>query len=163
MFVSKSFDMNKDDIDDNIKMELKKLYKSCYKYWIELSDEQKDFLMDKIYSSLETRVSSSLDKLNITHTKRFMIGKRFFDIKVKDILIDVNSDLWHANPMIYKENDIIRLPFKNVKAKVIWQRDLSKKLLAESCGYRVYYIWESDIKDLSDDDIMSRLVTNIFL
>lgn len=163
LFISNSIDMNNEDLDENVKIELKELYKSCYKYWSELSDEQKDFLMDKIYTSLETRISNSLDKLNITHTKRFMVGRKFFDIKVKDILIDVNSDFWHANPMLYNEKDIMKFPFKKIKARTIWQRDLNKKLLAESYGYKVFYIWESDIKDLSDDEVMNYLAMNIFL
>ena len=54
------------------------------------------------------------------------------------------------------------LPFKNVKAKYIWNKDNNKKKLAESYGYKVYYIWESDMNDLSDDDIINYLKMNIF-
>jgi len=105
-----------------------------------------------------------LDDLNITYTKRFMVGRKFFDIRIKNVLIDVNSDLWHANPSIYKENDTLKFPFKNVKARTIWQRDLRKKKSAESYGYKIYYIWENDIKDLSDEenrDLMMSVVSDI--
>jgi G:T-mismatch repair DNA endonuclease (very short patch repair protein) len=162
LFVSKILNLKNDEIDEIVKKELKEIYKNCYKYWIDLSDEQKDFLMDKIYSSIESKITNCLDKLNITYTKRFMVGRRYFDIKIKNILIDVNSDLWHANPMIYKENETLKFPFKNVKAKTLWQRDLNKKILAESYGYKVFYIWESDIKDLEDEQIIEYLTVNIF-
>ena len=161
IFISNTINLKDQNIDEHIKKELKASYKVCYNYWLNLTDEQKDYLLDKIYSSLESRVTGCLDKLNFTYVKRFMIGRKFFDIKIKDKLIDVNSDLWHANPNIYKGNDTLKFPFKSVKAKVIWERDKSKKELAESDGYEVYYIWESDIKDMSDDDLINYLVINI--
>lgn len=142
-------------MDENIKKDLQYLYKICYDYWLNLSDEQKDFLMDKIYSSIESKVTNCLDKLNMTYTRRFMIGRKYFDIKINNMLIDVNGDLWHANPKIYKENDKLKFPFKKVKAKNIWKKDKSKKELAESYGYKVIYIWESDIKDLNDDEMIN--------
>jgi G:T-mismatch repair DNA endonuclease (very short patch repair protein) len=162
LFISKTLNLKNDEIDESVQKELKKLYVSCYKYWLNLSDEQKDFLLDKIYSSIESKITNCLDKLNITYTKRFMVGRKFFDIKIKNILIDVNSDLWHANPLIYKENDSLKFPFKNVKAKTLWQRDLNKKKLAESIGYKVFYIWENDIKDMEDEQIIKYLTENIF-
>jgi len=162
MFVSNTLNLN-DVIDDSVKKDLKDLYKSCYNYWLDLSDEQKDYLLDKIYSSIESKVSNCLDKLNITYTKRFMVGRKFFDIKINNILIDVNSDLWHANPSIYKEDDKLKFPFKKVKAKTIWEKDRSKRELAESYGYDVYYIWEKDIKDLNDDELINYITKNIFL
>jgi hypothetical protein len=155
LFVSKTLNLKNDEIDEGVKKELKSLYNSCYRYWLNLSDEQKDFLLDKIYSSIESKVTNCLDKLNITYTKRFMVGRKFFDIRIKNVLIDVNSDLWHANPSIYKENDTLKFPFKNVKARTIWQRDLRKKKSAESYGYKIYYIWENDIKDLSDEEMIN--------
>lgn len=161
LFISKTLELNKNDIDESVQKELKKLYNECYSYWINLSDEQKDFLLDKIYSQIESKITNCLDKLNITYTKRFMVGRKFFDIKIQNILIDVNSDLWHANPQIYQENETLKFPFKNVKVKTIWDRDLSKRKMAESCGYKVCYIWENDIKDLNDDEMMKYLIENI--
>lgn len=157
LFISKTLNLIGEDIDDNVKKELKKLYTICYNYWLDLSDEQKDFLLDKIYSQIETKITDCLDKLNVTYTKRFMVGRKFFDIKIKNTLIDVNGDLWHANPMIYNEKEILNFPFRKVKAKTIWQRDLTKKQLAESYGYKVIYIWENDIKDLDDSEVMKYL------
>lgn len=163
LFISKTLDMKNDTIDEEVQNELKSLYKICYNHWINLSDEQKDFLLDKIYSSIESKVTNCLDKLNITYTKRFMVGRKFFDIKIKNTLIDVNSDLWHANPVLYNENDVLKFPFKKERVKTIWRRDLNKKVLAESFGYKVFYIWENDIKDLNDDNLINYLAMNILL
>jgi G:T-mismatch repair DNA endonuclease (very short patch repair protein) len=162
LILSDPINLSSNEIDDNVKKDLRNLYKICYKYWLELSDEQKDYLMDKIYSSLESKVTGCLDKLNMTYTKRFLVGRKPFDIKMNNILIDVNSDIWHANPSIYKENDKLKFPFKKVKAKTIWERDLSKRKIAESYGYSVFYIWESDIKDL-DDIGMMELIKSILI
>ena len=119
-------------------------------------------MIDKIYSSIESKVTNHLDKLNISYIKRFMIGKKFYDIKLDNILIEVNSDYWHANPNTYKHNDIMKFPFRNIKANVIWQRDEIKKQIAESYGYSVVYIWESDMKDLNDDYLIEFLNKKIF-
>lgn len=162
MFISKNLNFNSIDIDQKAKKDFKSIYNICFSYWINLSDEQKDYLLDKIYSQIESKITNCLDKLNITYTKRFLIGRKFFDIKIKDILIDVNSDFWHANPSIYKEDDTLKFPLKPMKVKTIWNRDLSKKKLAESCGYKIFYIWENDIKDMNDDDVIKYLLNNIF-
>lgn len=162
IFLSKNFNFNYTNIDQNAKKDFKIIYKNCYNHWMNLTDEQKDFLIDKNQSKIETKITNCLDILNIGYIKRFMIRKRFFDIKIKKNLIDINGDFWHANPSIYKENDTLKFPFKSVKAKTIWNRDLSKKKLAETRGYKVYYIWENDIKNMSDDDIINYLMNNIF-
>ena len=70
----------------------------------------------------------------------------FFDIHFPDIpekLIEVNGDYYHANPIFYKENDII--PFFKKEAKYLWEKDKAKKEAAESFGYKVLTIWENDI------------------
>lgn len=162
LFVSNSLSIPK-DMDEHMKKEIEKLYRICYKYWLNLTDEQKDYLMDKIYSQIESKITNCLDKMNITYTRRFMVGRKFFDIKINNLLIDVNSDTWHANPSFYKEKDTLKFPFKRVKVSSIWQRDRVKRELAESYGYKVFYVWESDIKELDDEQVINYLAMNILL
>lgn len=162
IFISKNISLNKKNLDENIQKNWTKLYKQCHSYWADLNDEQKEYLYDKIYSQIETKITNCLDKLNITYTRRYMVGKNFFDIKIKNILIDVNGDLWHANPKLYQPNDLLNFPFKKVKAKIVWNRDESKNELAKSYGYKVFVIWENDIKDMDDNQIIEYLKEYIF-
>jgi G:T-mismatch repair DNA endonuclease (very short patch repair protein) len=59
------------------------------------------------------------------------------------IIIEVQGNFWHANPLIYKAEDFI--PRKNLLAKEIWKIDLEKKLFLESFNYTVLYLWETEI------------------
>lgn len=69
----------------------------------------------------------------------------FYDSKTNKI-IEFYGDYWHANPIKYKEDDIIYYPNKNfVKAKEIWEKD--KKRLEEIKEFRnidALIIWEYD-------------------
>jgi len=33
----------------------------------------------------------------------------------------------------------------------LWEKDLNKKLLAESKGYKIIYIWEKELKEYKND------------
>jgi G:T-mismatch repair DNA endonuclease (very short patch repair protein) len=59
-----------------------------------------------------------------------------------DTIVEVFGDFWHANPLIYSENDIV---YSNISAKQIWERDLLKKTTLENAGYKVYIIWQDEI------------------
>lgn len=161
MIMSKNFDIDK-NTDPKIINDIRKLYKSYYKYWLDLSDEQKDYLMGKVYSQIESKITGCLDRLNVSYIKRFILGKKYFDIKIKNLLIDVNSDYWHANPDVYEENYKIDFLFKKVKSSYIWNMDNNKKIIAESIGYRVLYIWENDIKDKNENELTEYIMKLIY-
>jgi G:T-mismatch repair DNA endonuclease (very short patch repair protein) len=111
-------------------------------------------------SKLQQKVEKILGDYNIPFETE--IGKIFrkFDIErnefyspIVDILvenlklvIEVNGDLWHANPLIYKETDIIQRFRGEMDAKTIWHLDKKRSLQIESFGYTVLVVWESDIK-----------------
>jgi hypothetical protein len=63
-----------------------------------------------------------------------------------NIILEINDDYWHANPKKYKKNDILNFPFKKIKAYKIWNMDKHKFNIAERNGYKIYQIWENDIK-----------------
>ena len=121
------------------------------------------FTMTGFYSSkLETKISDCLDKLTISHTKGFYIGRKIYDIKISNsnIIIEVNGDFWHGNPLFYKEDDIINHPFQPVVAKSLWIKDEKKKTIAENKGFKVIYIWENEIKE-NNRDILTFLINRL--
>lgn len=71
--------------------------------------------------------------------------KRNFDFVIIDNkkVIEFNGDKWHANPLLYEENDI-PLPFTKKKAKTIWTDDAIKNNKAINNGYKIFIVWESD-------------------
>ena len=64
--------------------------------------------------------------------------------KEKKIIIEINGNYVHANPFLYKENDIIRLPGNHYTAKEKWTADYNRNKKLESLGYKIYVIWETD-------------------
>lgn len=152
----------KTDNKDIIKEEFNKITKLYHSYWNDLTDEQKNEITNLI-GILETRVSVCLDKLNISYTRNFKIGKKKFDFRINNtfIIIEVNSDFWHANPSKYKDTDVLEFPFRNEKVINIWNKDFSKKLYAEKNGYKVLYIWEKDMKEMNDNDLFLFLIEKL--
>lgn len=150
-----------------IKKEYNKLIKYHHKHWIMMNDDEKNKLVNKDSIKLESNISGILDKLNISYIKNFIIGNDFYDIRIlnTDLLIDVNSDLWHANPVFYKETDILNFPFKKIKAIDIWNKENKRKNKANNNGYKIIYIWENDIKNLNYqenfDFIIKKIIDNL--
>ena len=63
------------------------------------------------------------------------------------VIIEVNGDYVHANPNIYKEDDIIRLAGSCYSAKEKWIYDNIRTQFLQELGYRVIVLWESDLID----------------
>jgi G:T-mismatch repair DNA endonuclease (very short patch repair protein) len=146
-----------------IKNEYYKLIKKYNNHWKIINDDEKNIISKKTDSKLESEISGILDRLSISYIKNFSIGKNIYDIKISNtyLLIEINSDLWHANPKYYKNNDILNFPFKKEKVINIWNKDKYKKNIANDNGYNLIYIWEDDIKDLNYQDKMNFVVNKI--
>jgi len=62
------------------------------------------------------------------------------------LVIECNGDFWHANPKIYKYNDIFHT-WEGIKtSQDIWDKDKSRIKQIESFGYKVLLIWHSELK-----------------
>lgn len=77
---------------------------------------------------------------NINVHKTYLLD---FYIPELKICIEFDGDLWHANPIIYKPNDI-PVPYSNLTAQEIWQQDKERQQFIESQGIKLVRIWESE-------------------
>ena len=59
-------------------------------------------------------------------------------------MIEFNGDYWHCNPKKFKHDFFNKS--KKMTAQQIWDNDKKKIETAESQGYKVLTIWESDWK-----------------
>jgi very-short-patch-repair endonuclease len=107
---------------------------------------------NKIYFATYNKEFGILDKNSGTYRKF-----DFVDIDNK-IIIEYNGDYYHANPKLYRPDDIISF-HKGVKktAKEIWKNDEEKYDLARQRGFQVLYVWESDCKK-DIDIVLSRCI-----
>lgn len=101
-----------------------------------------------IPNRLESKVAQALTDLGIGFEFSFWIAGRQFDFRIGDVIIEIQGDFWHANPKFYSESHELSFP-GNVKVTAgdLWKKDHRKKVLAESRGYTVLYVWESDIRN----------------
>lgn len=99
-------------------------------------------------SSIELEVASALVECDIAHETQKWISRRSYDFRLlgTNIIIEVNGDYWHANPSIYNGDDTIKYPDRIITAAERWLEDEEKTKVAESHGYKVITVWESEIK-----------------
>lgn len=110
----------------------------------------------------EKIVELALRELHISYTRQFRLspckdddwnGKRKvwvydFFVPRKNLLIEVQGSFWHADPRIYKAEDVIKFPGElRLLASEIWDRDENKMKSARQQGYNVMAVWELDIKN----------------
>ena len=153
------------------KIRMDKLHDGYKKYWKNLSDEQKNIIIQKrcknfvhnFSSKLETRISNVLEELNIGFTRQFWINRKSFDFKINKtrIILEINGDYWHANPEIYKKDDILKFPNGIIKAGEVWKKDSLKNAIAEKYNYFVIYIWEKEMKAIDDCEFMELLLDRL--
>jgi len=101
--------------------------------------------LTKLNIDFDYEVSGKFTKLNDYTNK---IYSPIVDILIehKKIVIEVYGDKWHANPKIYKQNDLIQTWDGLKHAKDIQEKDKSRKEQIESFGYIVLELWEQDIR-----------------
>ena len=110
-------------------------------------------------SSLNKKLYTILADLNIEYIPEFSLryktedGKnrwKTYDVKIGNILIEVNGDYWHANPIKYTEDTIFNFPNSKITAKEIWNLDKYKELIANQNNYTLLTIWENELKDIEN-------------
>jgi very-short-patch-repair endonuclease len=82
-----------------------------------------------------------------TTSENNMSGWYSYDIIILETnkLIEINGDYWHANPRLYKENDIKKVHGGFIVVKEQWEKDKLKTKHANDHGYEVLTLWEYDI------------------
>lgn len=106
-------------------------------------------------SKLERRVQECLDAEQIEYKKHVMLFKYNFDLLIDDVIIEVQGDMWHGNPTMYKPDDYI---MGKLKVSDVWAKDERKRLIVESNGYKIIYIWENEIRSCKTHDALWNLI-----
>jgi len=113
-------------------------------------------------SRAEKEILKFLIDNNINAEKQFKIDgvTYIYDIYVptKKMIIEYNGDYWHANPKIYASDWFNKS--KKLYANEIWDRDKTKKLLAEECGYDFLVVWENEYKK-DKDKVLNNILNKI--
>lgn len=96
-------------------------------------------------SKLEKTFTNILDILDIKYETSYYAKdiKAFYDVYLPyyNILIEVDGDFWHTNPLKYPNGPINKCQIKNAK------RDKEKTQWAVDNGYKLLRFWENDINN----------------
>lgn len=131
---------------------LEHITKHCIANWNNKSDEQKEQWFNSIHktkseTNIEKRFREMLEHYNLEYDTQYYIDDKFFDFYTEGVLVEVNGDYFHANPLQYLPDQTLNFVGNMfpIPARVIWQRDELKRMIANSNNYDVIYIWENEI------------------
>jgi len=75
----------------------------------------------------------------------------YVDLIFENKIIEFNGSFYHADPKVYKHDDIIKMSkIKQLEACEIWKSDNSKIEELKKLNYKILIIWENDVKDNCD-------------
>jgi len=102
-------------------------------------------------SKPEKRVRQCLTELDIEFKSNVHMWHYNFDMVFGKCIIEVQGDMWHANPAKYKATDLI---MGKLLASDLWAKDAKKKKKAEENSFTVIEIWECEIKKRNDEQLI---------
>ena len=117
------------------------------------SENGRNDLLDKLLNGLKNRLSKLHQKIRDElklgingFVSEQRVGRYLVDElnEPKKLIVEINGDYVHANPKIYKPDDIIYLPGNSYTATEKWESDTIKRHNLEKMGYIVITIWETD-------------------
>ena len=133
------------------------------KWWSQLNEKEKEEFLQKS-TSYRSKLEINIETLLVNNSIPFEIQKwiknRSYDFyfPTTNTILEIQGDYWHGNPLIYDGDLILRFPLKQkVKVCDLWKKDEDKKQLAESYGYKVVYLWETDINNMSEEELVNNL------
>lgn len=122
-------------------------------------DEKAEINKKKVYKS---GIASKNEKAIYEHLKKIFEGVEdqfcirrvddasryyLYDMRYHNKIIEYNGDLWHANPLLYRPDEVVKFPGNTLKSESIWKKDQEKIELAKSNGFDVLVVWEKDYKE----------------
>jgi hypothetical protein len=119
---------------------------------VDILDKRNAAFKKKNWSKSSKRLFTNLEKLiddkcyYAEEEKFYMFGKQryYADFAYKNIIVEFNGDIFHANPIMYAANDTPNPFAKDLTAKQIWENDNIRKQHFEDNGFTYLVVWESE-------------------
>jgi len=147
---------------------------TCYKKYLKenFSDDQKQFMRElrikqifpKKDSSIEVKIQDFLKQLGIEFfTHQYIKIEHGYQCDIllpkqkginQKIIIECDGDYWHGNKEIFKDEKLTE--------RIIKQREIDNKRTKELLkqGFKVFRLWENEIKVMKLNDFKNRLDSN---
>lgn len=110
-------------------------------------------------SSLEHRFANCLDEKKISYKRQVILGRYAYDFLLVDFktIVEINGTYWHADPRVYKENQIINFPYGKIQASQKWKLDKEKLDFVRSKNFNVSVLWELDMEGNGIEKFINRI------
>lgn len=113
----------------------------------------------KQHSSLHKDVKKWLENNNIIGfvSEQPVLDTMFIADELQQerkLIIEINGDYWHCNPMFFKKDDYVIRLGKKKKVGEIWGYDIMRKKELQKLGYSIFIIWEQAFKYNADNLII---------
>lgn len=97
-------------------------------------------MSDKM-TSPERVFSKMMKELGVEIVSQKVVKNKIYDFYIpsKNMVIEVDGDYWHANPLIYEGKELNKIQLKNVR------NDKKKDSLAIGYGFLIERVWEHDL------------------
>lgn len=97
-------------------------------------------MSDKM-TSPERVFSKMMKELGVEIVNQKVVKNKIYDFYIpsKNMVIEVDGDYWHANPLIYEGKELNKIQLKNVR------NDKKKDSLAIGYGFLIERVWEHDL------------------
>jgi len=117
-----------------------------HSYCINVSKGEKE-----LFNFLKCSLKNCVERKTLHYS-----GKWYFpDILIDDkFIIEYNGDYWHAHPDKYNSGEIVH---HNILAKTIWQKDKIRLTTLKKMNFKVLVIWESEYKELTNDQLLNKV------
>lgn len=81
--------------------------------------------------------------LGVEFESQKVIDNKIYDFYIpsKNLIVEVDGDYFHANPLIYESKDLNKMQIRNVK------NDVYKDILAKGRGFELERVWEYDLNN----------------
>lgn len=99
--------------------------------------------MSNKMTSPEKLFEKMLKELGVEYELQKVVESKIFDFYIpsKNMIVEVDGDYWHANPMIYESKDLNKIQARNVR------NDQYKEILAKGNGFLLERVWEYDLNN----------------
>lgn len=111
-------------------------------------------------SKAEIEIKNYLEQCGFKIKSQFLIETLKYDFLLVDhnVIIEYNGDYWHCNPKKYDKNFFNKK--KSMYANELWEKDKTKKELAEKNGYKFFTIWEKDY-NINKEKEIEKIINNL--
>jgi very-short-patch-repair endonuclease len=99
--------------------------------------------MSNKMTSPEKLFSKMMKELGVKVETQKVLGSKIYDFYIpsKNMMVEIDGDYFHGNPLIYEQKDLNKMQIRNIR------NDKFKDVLAKGNGYEIERVWEYDLNN----------------